>query len=149
MKPSAADRNKIEFYTSNARLDVLRRAQELVSNSAQTAVNLDETIARAVAEYVIKHDPVVRADKNAGRSNASLKTIVFARDRGQCQMKIDGERRCGNRRFLHLHHRRAKYNLGTNHPNNLTTLCAGCHRAWHQRYGDVPLFEGAAHGPSG
>ena len=148
MMPSARDRMKVEFFTSNDRFDDLTRAQDVVSTSIGRTANLDETIAHAVQLLLATRDPVAKADRAVTRINASVKSKVFARDRGQCQMKLGGGRRCGSRRYPHLHHKRARYHGGTDHPDNLTTLCGGCHRAWHRRYGDVPLYEGVG-GPEG
>jgi hypothetical protein len=148
-KPSAADRMKIEFYTSARRCERLRTAQDLVSTLQGRPANFDDTIDFAVTLLLEKMDPAPRASRAVTRTNASLKTKVFARDRGKCQMKLSGGGRCGSRRFLHLHHKRARCRGGVDHPDNLVTLCSGCHRAWHRRHGDVPLFEGSSSEPDG
>ena len=144
VRAAPADRLKIEYYTSIERAADLRRAQDLVSSRRGTNANLDETISLAVSEYLARHDPVVRADRNVHRANASLKTKVFARDRNRCQMKVHGEKRCGNRRHLQMHHKHAQFHGGVDHLDNLTTLCAKCHRDWHRRHGDVPLYDARA-----
>ena len=148
-RPSAKDRVKIEFFTSEQRHAALVRAQDLVSTSLGENANFDATIAFVVEHFLATKDPVVKAERNVGRVNASVKTKVLARDGGRCQMKLPGGRRCGHRRFLHVHHKRSRYHGGVDHPDNLTTLCAGCHRAWHLRYGDVPLYRDKAFGPDG
>ena len=58
---------------------------------------------------------------------------VTARDHHRCQSPG-----CHRTRFLEVHHIQARHQGGTNHPENLTTLCSTCHRLWHERDGRVP-----------
>ncbi len=53
---------------------------------------------------------------------------VLARDRHRCQAPG-----CGRTRFLEVHHRKSRARGGTHEPANLITLCAACHRLWHER----------------
>jgi len=53
---------------------------------------------------------------------------VLARDQHRCQAPG-----CGRTRFLEVHHIESRQRGGTNQPTNLTTLCAACHRLWHER----------------
>ena len=53
---------------------------------------------------------------------------VIARDRHRCQAPG-----CGRTRFLEVHHINPRTQGGTNQLINLTTLCAACHRLWHER----------------
>ncbi len=53
---------------------------------------------------------------------------VLARDRHRC--RAPG---CDRTRFLEVHHLQSRTNGGTNDPANLITLCAACHRLWHER----------------
>ncbi len=53
---------------------------------------------------------------------------VLARDKHQCQAPG-----CGRTRFLEVHHIVVRQKGGANHPENLVTLCASCHRLWHER----------------
>jgi hypothetical protein len=55
---------------------------------------------------------------------------VLARDRHRC--RAPG---CGRTRFLEVHHLKPRSRGGTNDPANLITLCAACHRLWHERGG--------------
>ena len=58
---------------------------------------------------------------------------VLARDKHCCQAPG-----CGRTRFLEVHHILARRKGGTNHPDNLVTLCGSCHRLWHERGGVLP-----------
>jgi len=53
---------------------------------------------------------------------------VLARDKHRC--RAPG---CGRTRFLEVHHLVARQQGGSNRPENLVTLCASCHRLWHER----------------
>ncbi len=53
---------------------------------------------------------------------------VLARDRHRCQAPG-----CGRQRFLEVHHKTPRNAGGTNDAANLVTLCASCHRLWHER----------------
>ena len=56
---------------------------------------------------------------------------VTARDHHRCQSPG-----CHRTRFLEVHHIQARHQGGTNHPENLITLCGSCHRLWHERSGN-------------
>ena len=53
---------------------------------------------------------------------------VLARDRHEC--RAPG---CHHRRFLEIHHVTPRRKGGANEADNLITLCAACHRLWHER----------------
>ena len=53
---------------------------------------------------------------------------VLARDHHRC--RAPG---CGRTRFLEVHHLVPRERGGGNEPDNLVTLCAACHRLWHER----------------
>ncbi|MFO7610552.1 MAG: HNH endonuclease, partial [Candidatus Krumholzibacteriia bacterium] len=87
--------------------------------------------------------PVGRADTDRlrcdavlvrpGRRNAAtiaprVRREVMARDRHRCQTPG-----CGRTRFLEVHHVVPRERGGTNASANLVTLCATCHRFWHER----------------
>lgn len=60
---------------------------------------------------------------------------VLARDGHRCQAPG-----CGRTRFLEVHHTVPRLRGGTNHPENLVTLCAACHRLWHERGGGAKIL---------
>jgi hypothetical protein len=59
-----------------------------------------------------------------------VRRAVLARDRHRC--RAPG---CGRTRFLEVHHLKPRSCGGTNDQANLITLCAACHRLWHERSG--------------
>lgn len=61
---------------------------------------------------------------------------VLARDRHRCRRKG-----CAHTRYLDIHHLVPRARGGTNKPENLVTLCTGCHHLWHDKGGDLlPLL---------
>ncbi|MFN2371472.1 MAG: HNH endonuclease, partial [Candidatus Krumholzibacteriia bacterium] len=58
----------------------------------------------------------------------SIRREVLARDRHRCQGPG-----CSRTRFLEVHHRTPRARGGTHEPANLVTLCASCHRLFHER----------------
>ena len=60
----------------------------------------------------------------------NVKAYVKARDGFRC-------RSCGSRDHLEVHHIRQRKDGGSNSPDNLITLCHGCHRAWHEGKKDM------------
>jgi len=59
---------------------------------------------------------------------------VLARDHHRCASPG-----CGRTRFLEVHHLESRQNGGSNHAENLTTLCGACHRLWHERGGGIAV----------
>jgi 5-methylcytosine-specific restriction endonuclease McrA len=72
-----------------------------------------------------------------------VRRAVLARDRHRC--RAPG---CGRTRFLEVHHLKPRSRGGTNDPANLITLCAACHRLWHERGGVARRMRSEALGPT-
>ncbi len=72
-----------------------------------------------------------RTSRPGGRNTASIppgvRRRVLARDRHRCRRLG-----CHHTRFLEVHHLVPREIGGSNDPGNLVTLCAGCHRLWHE-----------------
>ncbi|MFN2371745.1 MAG: HNH endonuclease [Candidatus Krumholzibacteriia bacterium] len=69
-----------------------------------------------------------RGHRNAATIAPRVRREVLARDRHRCQGPG-----CGRTRFLEVHHVVPRERGGTNASANLVTLCAACHRLWHER----------------
>ena len=73
--------------------------------------------------------------EHGGRNTTTIppriRREVLARDQHRCQSPG-----CGRTRFLEVHHIVSRQQGGNNRTENLTTLCASCHRLWHERPGD-------------
>jgi len=70
--------------------------------------------------------------EHGGRNTTTIpprvRREVLARDKHQCQAPG-----CGRTRFLEVHHIKPRNQGGSNESENLMTLCASCHRLWHER----------------
>ncbi len=55
-----------------------------------------------------------------------LREHVLRRDGWRCQL-------CGSMTNLEVHHKEFRSHSGTDHENNLITLCLACHRPIHRR----------------
>jgi hypothetical protein len=72
----------------------------------------------------------MRASNSRAPLNAKTKHEVNLKFKGQCSYKFNG-RRCGQRRFLHIHHIKPVSEGGTNDTENLELLCSGHHKVRH------------------
>jgi len=66
-------------------------------------------------------------ERNKATIPPSTRREVLARDQHKCQSPG-----CNRTRFLEVHHLKPRQAGGTNHPENLTTLCSSCHRLRHE-----------------
>ncbi len=79
-------------------------------------------------------DQTLVLDKGKSRTlKQTTKDHILTRDEGRCTYR-QGNRRCTERVYLHVHHIQAKELGGTDDSQNLTTLCSGHHRAIHGEY---------------
>jgi hypothetical protein len=76
--------------------------------------------------------------EHGGRNTTTIpprvRREVLARDKHRCLAPG-----CGRTRFLEIHHIVARNRGGSNHADNLVTLCATCHRLWHERGGSAAV----------
>ncbi len=68
-----------------------------------------------------------RGARNRATIPPSVRRAVLDRDRHRCRMPG-----CGSAHFLQVHHLVPREAGGSNQPDNLVTLCSGCHRALHR-----------------
>ena len=72
--------------------------------------------------------------EHGGRNTTTIplrvRRKVLARDKHRC--RAPG---CGRTRFLEVHHIKPRSRGGSNQAENLVTLCAACHRLWHEKGG--------------
>ena len=87
------------------------------------------TLGRADAARVACDAAIsVPGTRNTTTIPPRLRREVLARDRHRCQAPG-----CRRRRFLEVHHIKPRARGGAHEPANLITLCAPCHRLWHER----------------
>ena len=94
----------------------------------------ERELGRADAERMRCDAAVSQPDRrNTSTIPPRTRREVLARDHHRCTAPG-----CGRTRFLEVHHLTPRQNGGTNHAENLTTLCSACHRLWHERPGVMP-----------
>ncbi len=80
--------------------------------------------------------------EHGGRNTTTIpprvRREVLARDLHRCQAPG-----CGRTRFLEVHHIKPRNRGGGNQAENLVTLCASCHRLWHERGGGQKIHKTA------
>ena len=126
-------------------LEGLKRVQDLLSQKNRKSVSLEEALQVLTQSYLEKHDPEVRAKRllcsnkvkpekiTQGRISlpAWVKHSVHKHYQSQCGRLLPGGKRCPERRFLEIHHRKPVSQGGSNLPENLILLCSGHHKANH------------------
>jgi 5-methylcytosine-specific restriction endonuclease McrA len=83
-----------------------------------------------------------RSKKQAAkdREYTAMRIVVLERDDHTCQLRMDGHHCTGT---LHVHHIRLRAQGGSNHPDNLVTLCGGpgsAHDWVHANPAEAALF---------
>ena len=66
--------------------------------------------------------------RNTATIPPKIRHFVLARDRHRCQRPG-----CSHSRHLEVHHIVSRLEGGSNREENLITLCAGCHRLYHEK----------------
>jgi 5-methylcytosine-specific restriction endonuclease McrA len=89
----------------------------------------ERELSRAESER-IRCDAAIceQGGRNTTTIPPRVRREVLARDKHQCQAPG-----CGRTRFLEVHHITPRNQGGSNESENLMTLCASCHRLWHER----------------
>lgn len=136
-------------------LNMLKRAQSLLSSQKRTPVDIESALSIVLGEYLDRHDPVNKAQrKSVGTETPQLspstknsvqtefsarkplksreKHAVFRRDKGRCTFVDANGKRCSNDRWVHIHHLQPVHMGGTNDPENLITLCSFHHGLVHR-----------------
>ena len=70
--------------------------------------------------------------RDNSRLPASRRREIIQRDDGQCTFVDQKGQRCTQRRWLQVHHMRARNEGGGHEPENLTTVCSAHHDLVHQ-----------------
>ena len=117
--PVAAERYQVQFTASQAMINRLRAAQELLSHSLPSG-DLAEIFDRALVallEKSARRKPVARSATSVARPRpartqapasrnvpASVEREVWARDGGRCAFVGKSGLRCQERQFIQFHH---------------------------------------------
>lgn len=137
--------------------ELIRRAQALISQRKGGHQDLSQTIHQVFQDFVERHDPVKKAERVKARivlkvPEQSAETQVSARaenrtgtplnaaqihqvnlrDERRCRQLIENGKRCNEDRWIDYHHIVPRKNGGSNHPDNLITLCRFHHDLIHR-----------------
>ncbi len=136
-------RLKLEMGVEEEVMALFRRAQDIQSSREKKAVSLEETLKAALETYLEKHDPLEKAkrqkkteekkteEKETDDIPAHILHAVHRRDQAQCRGENPDGSRCPQRRWLEVHHVKARKDGGPHTLENLLTLCGFHHRQVH------------------
>jgi len=82
-------------------------------------------------------EKTVSRDEEARNNWRRLRKMVLERDDYECQFcgVTDNEHRGEHDQGLHIHHIIPRGDGGEDHPENLITVCGGCHRTLEETHG--------------
>ncbi len=145
IKPITGTRSRLELGIAVDLEVKLKKVCDLLSQKRQRDVSLEEALEFMTNGFLEKYDPVKKAERNLcpdtrqvivrpGRFVAAQVTHeVNARDRRECQFRYPDGSRCGQRRWVEVHHLRPVAEGGMGITGNLVTLCSAHHRQEHRR----------------
>lgn len=136
VKPVGGGMSEMKLVIPEALFREIERLQEIRGCSVLDA------IAYAVHETVERKDPIRQAQRKMPAPRPSsrivrrapvvwVKRAVVVRDQGQCTFRMGNGERCGNRRWLQLHHEKPFSLGGPSSVENLALVCASHHRIHH------------------
>ena len=149
------NRLNLNFGVSEVIFEKLQTAQDLVSQKSKKAASLEETLESLLDLYLERKDPVLKAKRNnhkphkpqpINRNLTSLTRVrralpakvlhqIHLRDQRRCQFKDEQNKVCQSSRFIDIHHIKPVAKGGTDHIENLLTVCKFHHTVLHGRYG--------------
>ncbi|MGZ3722889.1 MAG: HNH endonuclease [Bdellovibrionales bacterium] len=154
IKPLTADTDLLEAPIPRETTEHISRAQTLLAQKTSRHQGISETLTYVFKEYVERHDPMKKAERaqrrkaaensayaeksprptSQGRSpiTAATQHTVDLRDRRRCTHIGKDGKRCNEDRWIHYHHIVHVSKDGSNHPDNITTLCSFHHDLVHQ-----------------
>jgi 5-methylcytosine-specific restriction endonuclease McrA len=126
----AKDHVDITVTVTEATVNLIQRARELLQQKRRAHVGLAEVLNALAEEFVERNDPLRRAArKPADRLSEREKALL--RDKGACQFRLPGGKLCGARHWIDIHHVVPKSEGGAEDAPNLVTLCSAHHRMVH------------------
>jgi hypothetical protein len=149
IKPLTADTDILQVPIPHTTTQNIERAQALLAQKTSRHQGLPETITLVFEDYVKRQDPVLKAERAQTRKTrkiyaqaekpgkripltAAEKHAVDLRDQRRCTHIGQNGERCADDHWIHYHHIVSVAQGGSNHPDNLTTLCSFHHDLVHQ-----------------
>ncbi|MGZ3722516.1 MAG: HNH endonuclease [Bdellovibrionales bacterium] len=153
IKPLTEDTDLLEAPIPRETTEHISRAQTLLAQKTSKHQGIPETLTYVFKEYVERHDPLKKAERAQKRTRtensahaekprptsqgrvpmtAATQHTVDLRDRRRCTHIGQDGKRCSEDRWIHYHHIVHVSKGGSNHPENITTLCSFHHDLVHQ-----------------
>jgi hypothetical protein len=151
IKPLTGDTDLLQAPIPHTTTENITRAQTLLAQKTSKHQGIPETITLVFEDYVKRQDPLRRAERAQTRKarnfsaqaekkptghrtplTAAEKHAVDLRDQRRCTHIDQNGKRCGDDRWIDYHHIIPVAQGGSNHPDNLTTLCSFHHDLVHQ-----------------
>jgi hypothetical protein len=126
--PVTADISRLAINLPNETLDLIKRAQELLSHSIPGGSQA-EVIKKVLEDFLNRKDPLRKPQAaaqsgGARRSRAAIRREVMQRSMGKCQF-VDHKTKtvCGSTCQVQIDHIKPKAIGGKDEPSNLRCLC--------------------------
>ncbi|MGZ3721365.1 MAG: HNH endonuclease [Bdellovibrionales bacterium] len=160
IKPLTADTDMLQSPIPRETTENIETAQILLAQKTSKYQGIPETLTLVFKDYVERHDPLrkaqraqnkksaqtnspkpsARAEKSARKYSISKRTDLTAaekhavdlRDGRMCTHIGKDGRRCCEKRWIQYHHIIRVADGGSNHPDNIATLCTFHHDLVHQ-----------------
>ncbi|MGZ3723402.1 MAG: HNH endonuclease, partial [Bdellovibrionales bacterium] len=154
IKPLTADTDLLETPIPRETTEHISRAQTLLAQKTSKHQGIPETLTYVFKEFVERNDPLKKAERahkrktaeNSARAEktqpptpsgrtpmtAEEKHTIDLRDQRRCTHIGQDGKRCNEDHWIHYHHIIHVSRGGTNHPDNITTLCSFHHDLVHQ-----------------
>lgn len=130
IRHKAKDQVEVTVTVSQATIELLQRAQEVLRQKHRTPVKMAETLHEVMNQFLERNDPLRKIARKKPTALSDREKAML-RDEGRCQFKTQTGKLCGSRYWLDMHHITPKSEGGLDTVENLITLCSGHHRLIH------------------
>src|ERR1019366_4824978 len=136
------ERFSVQLSLTEEEKKLLDRVRELMVGKIEPPVNLQGVFTRLLKEYLHRHDPLIKAQRNdslrrvkaakeSKTVSASVGHALQLRDAGRCTYVGPLGNRCEATCFIQTHHLQHRAHGGDHTLENLTLLCSRHHRFVH------------------
>ena len=134
--------HEVRCFIDDDVMHQLERCKELLSGKYPMGLNYSELLKELAAEWLERHDPVIKSERRDARKQRSTKTprpkdkqtrhipvairdAIFKRDGGRCAFVGSNGKRCNSKWDLEIHHDSTPFGRGGVHSvKNLKLLCS-------------------------
>ncbi len=133
MENQSNETHKKAFAKNHGRKLDKGHKQSLIQKSAQESGHFSKPASThdQTPDQKNHPSPVLSTGKVRINISAHIKHAIIVRDQNQCTHTDQNGKRCGDKRWLDVHHIKTVKNGGTNVLSNLRLLCNGHHKLEH------------------